>query len=105
MGILWSSIAKERNRKPAFIDELRELLEDFREDFAHKSQDSKSRLVHQLDRLQTLLESQQETLLLFEGILYNIQHRLDSHAISSVGSVTDNDPELTTLEQFSLQNR
>ena len=90
MGI-WSSVAKERNPEP--IDKFRELIEDFREDFTKTCQDVRMRQDIQLRKLQVLSESQQETLLRFEEILYGIQERLNSQVISSVGSIADNETD------------
>ena len=90
MGI-WSFVAKERNPEP--IDKFRELIEDFREDFTKTCQDVRMRQDIQLRKLQVLSESQQETLLRFEEILYGIQERLNSQVISSVGSIVDESPD------------
>lgn len=86
---VWSSATRERHRGSAIIDEFREALEDFRASFPERLQDLFLRQENHLDRLETILESQQETLLRFEDILHNIQQRLNSRVISSVGSVTD----------------
>lgn len=89
---VWSSATRERHQGSA-IDEFREALEDFRDCFLERLQDLFLRQENHLDRLETILESQQETLLRFEDILHNIQHRLNSRVISSVGSVTDHDSQ------------
>ena len=86
---VWSSATGERHRGSVIIDEFREALEDFRECFAERLQDLFLQQENYLNRLETILDSQQETLLRFEEILHNIQQRLNSRVISSVGSVTD----------------
>ncbi len=86
MGI-WSSVAKERNQ----FDEFRGLIEDLREDFAESCQDLKVCQERHFERLGTVLESQREALQRIEEVMCDIQQRLNSQVVSSVGSVVDND--------------
>ena len=86
MGI-WSSVAKERNQ----IDEFRGLIEDLREDFAENCQDLKVCHERHFERLGTVFESQKEALQRIEEVMCDIQQRLNSQVVSSVGSVVDND--------------
>lgn len=86
MGI-WPSVAKERSQ----LDGFKGSWGDLQSEVAERCQDFQVCQERHFERLETVLELHREALQRIEDVMYEIQQRLNSQVVSSIGSVTDND--------------